>query len=98
MQINERTRVDEAVSEIAVLLAAAHERLTKFQQIVSPTLLTSTKRLDKSPEPSVHELESTSSERSCTISKSNTLPMINQLRKLSAKQLQEMRAAMNLGH
>jgi hypothetical protein len=57
MQIGTEPKVDDAITEIAALLAAAYQRCASFQRIQStPEALPSTKRLAIPGQRSVHEL------------------------------------------
>ena len=57
MQRGEESKVDEAIKEIAALLAAAYTRRIKIPLVrPAPELCVSTGELANSGEPSVHEL------------------------------------------
>ena len=57
MQLGEEHEVDDAISEIAALLATAYQRYAKLRLIrTPPAALPSTEDLDNTGEPSPHEL------------------------------------------
>ena len=57
MQHGEEPKVDDAIREIAALLVAAYKRRTRIRFFhPTPEPLSSTKGLDNTDEPSVHEL------------------------------------------
>jgi hypothetical protein len=57
MQIGEERKVDDAIQEIAALLAAAYKRHAKIRLVhPTPNPLPSTERLANTGETSVHEL------------------------------------------
>ena len=61
MQSGEETKVDDAIDEIAALLAAAYERRARIRLVRSgPAPLQSTEALDNTGETSPHELTLTS--------------------------------------
>ena len=67
MQTVEESRLDDAISEIAVLLAAAYRRHARIRLVqVGPEQLPSTERLDCSDAKRVHELTLTSRRREST--------------------------------
>jgi hypothetical protein len=57
MQFGEEHTVDNAISEIAALLAMAYQRYAKLRLVrTAPEALPSTEGLDNTGEPSPHEL------------------------------------------
>ena len=60
MQLGEEPKVDDAIEEIAALLAAAYERRTKIRLVhTTSDPLQSTEGLDNTGETSPHELKLT---------------------------------------
>jgi hypothetical protein len=67
MQGGEEPKVNDAIKEIAVLLAAAYERRARIRLVhTTPEPFPSTEGLDKTGEPSVHELRLTSQRKEST--------------------------------
>ena len=57
MRRGEELKIDEAINEIASLLAAAYERSARIRLVrETPEIPPSTKELDKTAETSVHEV------------------------------------------
>ena len=67
MQCGEEPKVDDALIEIAALLAAAYQRLARIRLVhITPEPLLSTGGLDKRAETSVHELKLTGQRKGST--------------------------------
>jgi len=67
MQRGEEPKVDDAIKEIAALLAAAYRRRARMRLVHrAPEPLPSTEGLDNSGEPSVHVLRLTSQRKEST--------------------------------
>jgi len=67
MRHGEEPKVDDAIQEIAALLAEAYRRRARIRLVQStPEPLPSTEGLDKTDEPSVHELKLTGPRKEST--------------------------------
>src|ERR1039458_9513440 len=67
MQLGEEPKVDDAIEEIAALLAAAYERRAKIRLVhTTPEPLPSTEGLDNTGETSPHELKLTGRRKEST--------------------------------
>jgi hypothetical protein len=67
MQSSEEPRVEDAIKEIAALLAAAHTRRARIRLVhTTPEPLPSTEGLDNTGEQSVHELKLTGQRKEST--------------------------------